>query len=578
MRRLLQSLLNKLLVSQIAVSHRQIMVGSTFSQHFPCHLLFCLLRQDNSLKPSHLPEQPDSARPQVLLPQPCSSAVDPSTNQDSKPEQTTTLGLAGVTNTPKVTWNSQLGVSVRKQTSPSKSLFGNQSIVGGSSQRRKGETDGGKLKKGEHWYDPSGGGINPEAFRSRTSVKQLVIPTKVDSTSWNDSLDNSHRTLRNEGEGGALGLAFNASVQYNRKFAPKATVPPKIGKLRGFATPPPVGNLGSSLNLSGGPRSASPTRIGNALSDSPSALNSSGGGINPEAFRSRTSVKKKLVIPTKVDSTSWNDSLDNAQRTLQNEGGGALGLAGATNKPKVTWDPQLGVSVREQTSPSKVLFIRPSQSIIGGPSQGRLSNQNDNPTVVIPGGGADSTPTKLHSVTKGKGKTDVGKLKKGEYWCDPPIHRLQELGFGELSQLSNFVVGRDGFGKVAFLDPVDLTSVPAIEDIPGKVVLFDSKECSVYPDDYEKPPVGEGLNVPSRIELYGCWPVDKATQKPIVDENSPKVKAHTKRLKNMEGTTFQSYDARTGTWVFDVPHFTRYGLDDDHEEDEEEASGFESTP
>jgi len=38
-------------------------------------------------------------------------------------------------------------------------------------------------------------------------------------------------------------------------------------------------------------------------------------------------------------------------------------------------------------------------------------------------------------------------------------------------------VGRVGYGEITFLEPVDLTSLNAIADIPGGVIEFDDRSC-----------------------------------------------------------------------------------------------------
>lgn len=165
-------------------------------------------------------------------------------------------------------------------------------------------------------------------------------------------------------------------------------------------------------------------------------------------------------------------------------------------------------------------------------------------------------------------------LQHGDYYTKPDLDDLVKYGYQDLTTLSNFVVGRVGYGEVAFLAPVDLTSVPAIRDIPGGIVLFAEKMCEVYPDNVVKAPRGTGLNVPARITLHKCWPVDKASREPIKDIANPRMKQHLRILKGMAETEFVSYEAEPGTWVFKVQHFSKYGLlEDSDEESEADAAG-----
>ena len=122
------------------------------------------------------------------------------------------------------------------------------------------------------------------------------------------------------------------------------------------------------------------------------------------------------------------------------------------------------------------------------------------------------------------------------------------MGHDELSSVEGLVVGRKGFGEVQFLEPVNLTTLPRIAHLLGRVVQIERNEASVYPDDEEgRPPPGEGINVRSRILLEGVWPLDKATHEPIKDEKHSLMKKHLSKLKKMKNTTFEDYDIETGS-------------------------------
>ena len=89
------------------------------------------------------------------------------------------------------------------------------------------------------------------------------------------------------------------------------------------------------------------------------------------------------------------------------------------------------------------------------------------------------------------------------------------------------------------------------------LVFFRRKEISIYPDDSDKPEVGQGLNRRAEVTLNGVWPTDKTTRLPI---KSPE------RIKNMDwertvetkthnlpgGAKFLEYRPDDGAWVFSV--------------------------
>lgn len=167
--------------------------------------------------------------------------------------------------------------------------------------------------------------------------------------------------------------------------------------------------------------------------------------------------------------------------------------------------------------------------------------------------------------------TPKPKLEKGDYYTEPSEEVLRSTPFKDLESVATYKCGRVGYGDVEFLRAVNLTNFGDIGQIPGKIIVFEEKECTVYPNEQEKPERGEGLNVPARIRLFGCWAFNKSTKEPIRDPNHPKQISHLKKLKSMADTEFVSFDVATGEWVFIVQHFTRYGMESEEEEDDNEV-------
>ncbi|CCA36695.1 Nuclear pore complex FG-nucleoporin component [Komagataella phaffii CBS 7435] len=140
-----------------------------------------------------------------------------------------------------------------------------------------------------------------------------------------------------------------------------------------------------------------------------------------------------------------------------------------------------------------------------------------------------------------------------EYWTKPSLKELNTYPAGKLRKLEHFTVGRLGYGSIEFLKPVDLTSISSLEKI-YTLIVFGNKTCVVYPEESIKPKVGEGFNLPAVITLENCFPLARDTRKPITDPMHQLTKRHIKKLNNIPGTKFISYDATTGTWVFQVEH------------------------
>lgn len=158
--------------------------------------------------------------------------------------------------------------------------------------------------------------------------------------------------------------------------------------------------------------------------------------------------------------------------------------------------------------------------------------------------------------------------KPRDYWSKPTRQEIEKLPREQATAYKGFQIGREGCGYVVFNGTVDLTALPKDfdADLYDKVVVIEVRQVTVYPKQETKPPVGKGLNVPSTIYIENSWPRSKG--KAVPDTTGRVVDRHVQRLKSISGTEFRGYEPETGVWSFDVPHYTRYGLDYDDDEEE----------
>uniref|UniRef100_A0A8C9EQM7 Nuclear pore complex protein Nup98-Nup96 n=1 Tax=Pavo cristatus TaxID=9049 RepID=A0A8C9EQM7_PAVCR len=147
--------------------------------------------------------------------------------------------------------------------------------------------------------------------------------------------------------------------------------------------------------------------------------------------------------------------------------------------------------------------------------------------------------------------------------------------------VTDFTIGRKGYGSIFFEGEVNLTNLN-LDDI----VHIRRKEVIVYPDDERKPPIGEGLNRRAEVTLDGVWPTDKTSRGLIKSPERLAEMNYEGRLESVsrkQGARFKEYRPETGSWVFKVAHFSKYGLQDSDEEEEEhplkvDAKKLKTTP
>ena len=303
----------------------------------------------------------------------------------------------------------------------------------------------------------------------------------------------------------------------------------QLNKLRGFSSP---------LTSSQSPRAGSPLNtlspsVRGSTIGSPSADRYRGlsdVALSPHAFAPRPSVKKLAVHPK---SHAGEDKLDSV----------------------------LGKSALKSST---------SSSQNGSPAQAQRAAASPATLVFNPPRSQAETPVRRSVPLDRSIAGRERQLEHGEYWCKPGLERLKFMSQDELRAVSNFTAGRKDYGEVTFLRPVDLTGID-LDDFLGVVLVFGESELSVYPEPVPKAPEGTGLNVPAKVSLENCFARDKGTKRPITDKSDVRFTKFLKRLKTIPDTAFVSYN-ESGTWVFEVEHFSRYGLPLDSDDDDEEEN------
>ncbi|XP_072432741.1 nuclear pore complex protein Nup98-Nup96 [Chiloscyllium punctatum] len=166
-------------------------------------------------------------------------------------------------------------------------------------------------------------------------------------------------------------------------------------------------------------------------------------------------------------------------------------------------------------------------------------------------------------------------LTRVGYYTIPSMDELaQQLNENGECIVENFTIGRKGYGSIYFPGVVNLTNMNLDE-----IVHVRRKEVIVYLDDEKKPPVGEGLNRRAEVTLDGVWPTDKTTRCLIKSPERLMEMGFEERLESSsrkQGARFLEYRSETGSWVFEVTHFSKYGLQDSDEEDSELPSKAET--
>ncbi|XP_076068248.1 nuclear pore complex protein Nup98-96 [Oratosquilla oratoria] len=165
------------------------------------------------------------------------------------------------------------------------------------------------------------------------------------------------------------------------------------------------------------------------------------------------------------------------------------------------------------------------------------------------------------------------KLTRRGYYTIPPLDKLGEMTDSNgQCWVDNFAIGRKGYGNVCFPGPTDVAGL----DLDSLVYIL-RKQIEIYPEGVEKPAQGQGLNKAAIVTLDCVWPVDKTTRHVVKQEERLEAMGWTDHLERQcikMDSSFVEYRPDTGSWVFKVKHFSKYGLG----EDEEDASVMQPPP
>jgi hypothetical protein len=152
-------------------------------------------------------------------------------------------------------------------------------------------------------------------------------------------------------------------------------------------------------------------------------------------------------------------------------------------------------------------------------------------------------------------------LRRLDYCCTPDISVLHQLPPHDLARIHQFTVTRPNYGEIVWPGETDVRGL----DLDA-IITIGRSEVGLY-ENCSPPSVGSGLNKRATITLHNVFPKEGSTDR--------KKQEFDRKLRDYcvsSGAEFIAYDRTTGSWKFEVQHFSRYGLMDSDDEDDEDLS------
>jgi len=347
--------------------------------------------------------------------------------------------------------------------------------------------------------------------------------------------------------------------------------------------------LGTSVKhlvIRPGALSPSPRKLLHTKSDEktePLTNHDKNSDANVGISKTTTSPSEKCKTPS-IDKTSspiaGTDQRNNEDSTKDTSGTPSNFVSpGNTTSPKLV--PNAGVitpstSASNKHKHSQSLFSTDSKAAPSETNEsksynyykevvGDLSSQEkSSDTSTSHAGSAKSMPNARNTASK---KNDpnimdlIPKLTKEDYTMVPSADEMSKMSEADLAAVTGFKVERLGLHSIAWDGAVDVRNF----DVDTSVTIHKNEVC-VYDEEEKngtKPPVGSKLNRSAIITMRNQFPKGKSEEQKKKHES--KIRKGTKSM-NAE---FISYDVESGIWKFRVFHFSRYGLLQDDDSDDE---------
>lgn len=272
-----------------------------------------------------------------------------------------------------------------------------------------------------------------------------------------------------------------------------------------------------------------------------------------DIFKPRSNFKK--LVLSKADSSLNVNSSPRFSTSLK-ENNGQLRASSELNKENVSFEP-VSSPVKPVENTIDLINNLKNDSLNSESCDGSFTLNNS--SVEFDAAGPPVSKTFV------KPKCGIILTRSG-YYTIPSIDECDSLydADNDSCVVESFTVGRVEYGSIFWKGPIDVKDLNLDE-----IVHIRRKEVIVYPDDDVKPPVGEGLNRPAQVTLDQVWPVDKSTRAFIKDPERLKILKYAEKIENATNkldAVFKEYRPDTGSWVFTVKHFSKYGLEDEDDE------------